>query len=89
MQSAALAPGGTLLIHLREYMAQISNPLNGLRPALATKCVIRSGGVFFSDGMSYNSGRYSVREVEHPGRFKSLGEEYFPGDATRYLPRSK
>jgi hypothetical protein len=41
---------------------------------------------YFADGMEWGLGRYSVPDPDHPGKFKPLPANYFPGKRGRNWP---
>ncbi|SRR5579884_190903 len=73
-------PGQTITIHVNDYFAQIEGVLSRSMPVTAVaKVAVHIGPFFFEDGMRWSLGRYSVPDAEHPGKFKYLPADYFPG----------
>ncbi len=73
-------PEQTIVVHVSDYLADIEKRLADYMPVTAvTKANIYRGSFYFSDGMQWIPGRYSVPDPEHPGKFKDLPADYFPG----------
>jgi hypothetical protein len=74
------APGQTIAVHVSDYMDEIEHKLaNFMAVTDVTKVNIYRGTFFFDDGMRWTLGRYSVPDPDHPGKFKELPADYFPG----------
>ncbi|MGB9458025.1 MAG: hypothetical protein WCB12_18390 [Bryobacteraceae bacterium] len=79
-QSMSFAPGQTLPIHLGDYIDHIKASLDDI-PFTVTKCIIRRSSVVFDDGMRWD-GNYSLPDPDHPGKWKRVEGDYFPGIPT-------
>jgi len=80
-------PEQTIVVHVSEYMPEIEDDLANHWPVTAiTKVNIYRGVFYFEDGMIWDLGRYSVPDPEHPGKFKKLPEDYFPGQRGHNWP---
>jgi hypothetical protein len=73
-------PEQTVVVHVSDYMDEIERKLaNFLAVTTVTKIYIYRGPFYFEDGMQWDQGRYAVPDPEHPGKFKELPADYFPG----------
>ncbi len=73
-------PEQTIAVHVSDYMDEIERNLADFMPVTdVTKVNVYRGVFFFADGMRWTLGRYSVPDPEHPGKFKELPADYFPG----------
>lgn len=73
-------PEQTLVVHVSDYMEDIERRVSeSMSIAAISKLNIYRGSFFFSDGMRWNLGRYSIADPEHRGKFKALPADYFPG----------
>ncbi|HTU48174.1 MAG TPA: hypothetical protein VMF91_24145 [Bryobacteraceae bacterium] len=75
-------PETTIVVHVSDYMDEIEHNLSDfMAPAGITKVNVYTGAFFFADGMRWEGGsdRYSLPDPEHPGKFKDLPADYFPG----------
>lgn len=80
-------PERTIVVHVSDYMAEIGKSLENLLPITAVaKVNVDRGPFYFDDGMMWSLGRYSVPDPEHPGKFKYLPADYFPGKRGRNWP---
>jgi len=70
----------TITIHVSDYMREIEESLtNFMTAAAVTRVNFSRGSFYFSDGMRWSLGRYAVPDPQHPGKFKELPADYFPG----------
>ena len=73
-------PEQTIAVHVSDYMGEIERRLADFMPETdVTKVKVYRGVFFFADGMRFTLGRYSVPDPDHPGKFKELPADYFPG----------
>jgi hypothetical protein len=73
-------PRQTIVVHVSDYMGDIERNLSYLMSVAAVRRLKVYRGVFyFADGMQWSLGRYAVPDSAHPGKFKELPEDYFPG----------
>lgn len=81
-------PQQTLVVHVSDYMPEIEQDLAayGLPVTAVSKVNVYRGVFFFADGMRWTLGAYGVPDPEHPGKFKELPAEYFPGDRGNNWP---
>jgi hypothetical protein len=83
LKPISFLPGQTLLIHVGDYIDRIRDDVQDLIPlTMITKCAIRRSHFFFDDAMRWDIGGFAVPDPEHPGRFKRLDGNYFPGRKT-------
>jgi hypothetical protein len=70
-----------------DYLPEIEEDLADFLPVTSVRNVNVYRGVFyFDDGMQWSLARYSVPDPEHPGKFKELPADYFPGKRKRNWP---
>ena len=73
----------TIVVRVSDYLDEIESNLSHaptpLRATDITKLKVYRGSFYFSDGMQWNLGRFSVPDPERPGKFKELPTTYFPG----------
>ena len=82
-----LAPGDSLLIHIKDYF-------DGIRAAVEQKMsltqivtfVMYRDTLFFDDGTRWNQDTYWVPNPDQPGKYVALPEDYFPGNPLKYWP---
>jgi hypothetical protein len=80
-------PEQTIVLHVSDYMSEIGDDLANHWPVTAiTKVDVRRGVFYFDDGMIWDLGRYAVPHPEHPGKFKTLPDDYFPGQRGHNWP---
>jgi hypothetical protein len=80
-------PEQTIVVHVSDYMPEIEASLANFLPVSAvTKVNVYRGDFYFADGMQWNLGRYSAPDLDHPGKFKPLAADYFPGKRGRNWP---
>ena len=73
-------PQKTIVVHVSDYMPEIEESLaNFMTVTSVSKVNLSRGPFYFDDGMKWSLGRYSVPVAEHPGKFKELPSDYFPG----------
>ena len=73
-------PQQTLVVHVSDYMSEIEHvTAYGLPVTAVSKVKVSRGVFFFADGMRWTLGAYGVPDPEHPGKFKELPADYFPG----------
>lgn len=73
-------PGQTLTVHVGDYMDEIKRNVEDFMPVTAvSKVAVHIGPFFFADGMRAFGPDYSVPDPAHPGRYKYLPHNYFPG----------
>jgi len=83
----SLGPGQTLVIRVGDYIDQIKAKVEHVMPLMnVTKCVIYGTKGCFTDGMCWSGDTFSVPDMSHPGTFKYLSPNYFPGDPHEYWP---
>ncbi len=80
-------PLHTFTVRIADHMDDIerSTLTNFMPLARVTKVEVFRGAFYFADGMRW-MGKFSVPDPEHPGKFKQLPFEYFPGPRGRNLP---
>ncbi|HTU48176.1 MAG TPA: hypothetical protein VMF91_24155 [Bryobacteraceae bacterium] len=70
----------TIVVHVSDYMDEIEHNLSDFMvPAAVTRVKVHRDVFYFNDGMEWGLGRYAVPDQEHPGKFKELPADYFPG----------
>ena len=75
----SLGPGQTLVIHLGDYINDITNSLTPVLPAALTKVRINANAFIFDDGMKWNPGPvYLVPDQAHPGQWTRMPRGYHP-----------
>jgi hypothetical protein len=80
----SFVPNQTLEIRVADYMGELKAYVErSLALAQVTHCVIHRGTFFFSDGMRWNTGGFSVPDPDHPGKFTDMAGRYFPSDGRR------
>src|ERR1017187_5177714 len=80
-------PEQTIVVHVSDYMPEIEALLANFLPgSAATKVNVYLSAFYFADGMEWGLGRYSVPDPDHPGKFKPLPANYFPGKRGRNWP---
>ncbi len=81
-------PGQTIVVHIGEYMEDIQNSLAPHMPVTAVRRVaVHVSPFLFEDGMRWGDGSgYALPDPEHPGRFKYLPDDYFPGEKGNNWP---
>ncbi len=80
-------PETTLVIHVSDYLQQIERQVERFTPVTTiTNVKIYRGIFFFGDGMYWQFGKYGVPDAEHPGKFKLLPANYFPGRRAHNWP---
>lgn len=73
-------PEQTIVVHVSDYMDEIEHNLADFMPVTdVAKVNVYRGVFFFADGMRWTLGRYGVPDPDHPGKFKELPADYFPG----------
>lgn len=73
-------PERTLVVHVSRHMTEIEKRLSDSIPVTeVTKMNVYLGSFYFDDGMQWYPGSYSVPDSIHPGKFKRLPADYFPG----------
>ncbi len=79
-----------MVVHVNDYMAEIESRLSNSPTPLAVtalnKLNVYRGVFYFEDGMRWEGGRYSVPDPDHPGKFKYLPVDYFPGKRAHNWP---
>lgn len=87
VQQLSIATGGTLAIRIVDYMDQLKSYVDQAMPfATVTKCTIYGTKGCFEDGTCWAGDSFSAPDPSHPGKFKPLGPDYFPGDPHQYWP---
>jgi hypothetical protein len=77
----------TLVVHVSDYMAEIEPSLANILPVTAiTKVNVNRGAFYFENGMQWASGRFSIPDPEHAGKFQVLPSHYFPGQRDHNWP---
>jgi hypothetical protein len=77
----AWGPGQTLAVHLADYIDDVKDQVENDMPlATVTKLRVHIGPFFFSDGTRWYLDKFAVPEPDRPGKFKSLPDDYFPGN---------
>ncbi len=80
-------PEQTIVVHVSDYLPEIEEDLADFLPVMSVRNVNVYRGVFyFDDGIQWSLARYSVPDPEHPGKFKELPADYFPGKRGRNWP---
>jgi hypothetical protein len=80
-------PEQTIVVRVSDYMPEIEASLeNYLLVSAVTKVNVHLADFYFADGMQWNLERYSVPDLDHPGKFKPLPADYFPGKRGRNWP---
>ncbi len=76
-------PGQTLVVRVGDYMDEIEKALShhpsNLPIDAVSKVAVHISPFFFAVGMRWSVGFYSIPDPEHPGKFKNLPDNYFPG----------
>lgn len=74
-------PETTIVVHVSDDIAEIEEGLasRGFSLAAVTKVNVYRGVFYFDDGMAWSLGRFAVPDPAHPGKFKELPADYFPG----------
>jgi len=89
-QPLEFASRQTLSVHVGDYMEGVAAILAHFHFATVDRLRIYRSAVFFEDGMRWTPAtRYSVVDPEHPGTFKRMGDDFFPGDPLRNWPRGR
>lgn len=70
------AAGKTMVLNLADYSDEINATVDS---NAVSKVIIRRSWFVFDDAMRWASGRYSTPDPEHPGKWKYLDVQYFPG----------
>ncbi|MGH9583469.1 MAG: hypothetical protein ACRD4O_11085 [Bryobacteraceae bacterium] len=77
----------TIVIHVSDYMAEIEKDLANFMPVTdVTEVKVYRGVFYFSDGMEWSLGRFSVPDPAHLGKFDRLPYSYFPGKRAHNWP---
>jgi hypothetical protein len=67
------------VIHLGDYINDITNALKPVLPAALTKVRINANAFLFDDGMKWSPGSvYLVPDQEHPGQWTRMPRDYHP-----------
>jgi hypothetical protein len=73
-------PDERMVISMRDYSDKIEQAVSHLMSVTSVRNVaVYLSEVLFKDGMRWQSGDYSTPDPDHPGRFKSLPDDFFPG----------
>lgn len=76
----AWAPGQAFTIHVGDFIEELKAEMEDSLPvATTTKVSIHIGPFFFEDGMRWY-GSFAVPDRGHPGKYKALPDDYFPGN---------
>jgi hypothetical protein len=79
--------GDRIVVHVEDYMNEIEDQLSNYMVVTAVRNVtVHLDGVFFKDGMQWNISGYSTPDPHHPGKFKYLPGDFFPGSRGRNWP---
>ncbi len=77
----AWEPGKTFTVRISEHMDGIKDQLeNVLLVTSVTKVAIHIGPFWFQDGMRSFGGVFEAPDRGHPGRYKTMPDDYFPGN---------
>lgn len=81
-------PEQTIVLHISDFMPEIEENLElfGMPVTGVSKVKLYRGVFYFSDGMSWSLGTYSVPDPDHPGKFNHLPGDYFPGSRGNNWP---
>lgn len=80
-------PEQTIVVHVSDYIDEMERNLADFMPVTAvTKVNVYRGPFYFEDGLQWSVGRFSVPVPDHPGKFKELPADYFPGKRGRNWP---
>jgi hypothetical protein len=75
----SFGPGQTLVIHLGDYINDITNALKPALPATLTKVRITANAFIFGDGMRWHPGAvYQVPDQSNPGQWTRMPNGYHP-----------
>ncbi len=75
----SFGPGQALVIHLGDYMNDITSALTPVLPAALTKVRINANVFIFDDGMMWNPGAaYLMPDPAHPGQWTQMPRGYHP-----------
>jgi hypothetical protein len=78
-QPWSVGPGQTFVIHLANYIDDITNALTPVLPAALTKVSINAQSCMFDDGMMWQPGaNYLVPDQTHPGQWTHMPRGYHP-----------
>ena len=76
----AWEPEQTIVLHVSDYMAKIEERLaDSMQVANVTRVNVNRDSFYFADGTRWSLGNFYVPDPEHPGKFKKLPNDYFPG----------
>lgn len=87
-KAIVLAPGRTFVIRVAEYMDEIQalfENLGTMPLSQVTKLNIQRVGYYFADDTRWENHAYLSPDSEHPGQYKTLDQNYFPGNVARAL----
>ena len=72
-------PGQTLTIRVGDYLEDMKSKLSNYEPITAVRNIaVHLGSFYFPSGMKWFGG-YAVPDPTHPGKFRYLPDNYFPG----------
>jgi hypothetical protein len=75
----SFGPGQAFVIHLADYINDITNALKPILPAALTKVRINANVFIFDDGMKWNPGAvYLTPDETHPGQWTRMPRGYHP-----------
>ena len=87
VQQLSIVQGGTLVIRIADYADQLKSYIDQVMPfTTVTKCTIYGTKGCLEDGTCWSGDSFSAPDPSHPGRFRPLGSDYFPGDPHQYWP---
>ena len=83
-----LFPGGqTLAIPLHDHADRMWDSVRDKLSAPITRIKIELAYFVFDDGMSWSQGgHFSVPDQEHPGKWRPMPDDYFPGNVHANWP---
>ncbi|MGD0870210.1 MAG: hypothetical protein ABSB88_11705 [Bryobacteraceae bacterium] len=83
----SFAGGRTQAIRLSEYIDQIRYTIQDALFAPVTSIRINPAYFIFDDGMSWSpGGHFATPDQEHPGKWKPMPHDYFPGNVHANWP---
>jgi hypothetical protein len=77
-----LAPGQTMVIPLADHIDAIQSLVEGVGNtpfSHITKINLQRGSFYFVDGMRWENFSYFAPDLEHPGKYTALAQDFFPG----------
>lgn len=77
----AWEPGQTFTIRVGDFIKELKAEMEGDLPVAAISRVsIHIGPFFFQDGMRWFAGVFEAPDRGHPGKYRAMPDDYFPGN---------